>query len=145
MVLATAAGTRALLSDVGVTIVDDTKLNRALTQADNIVKTGTRKYDWTTDDLDYNTAVSAAEHIASSIVLEGMQDEQNDSREQRDFGRSLINMIKEALAAEDLIDVFDDDVIIERQSFTTRPLNPNAPYTEETTGQLLGDEGIEKL
>ena len=146
MALATAEGVRALLSDLGVTIITEAKVTRAITQADAIVQTGTRKYDWVVTDRDYYTAVSAAEHLASSIILEGMQDEENDSREQRDMGRSLINSIREALKEEDITEELDDDVVIERQPFTTRPLNPDAVYRRETTSEIISNgEGVANL
>jgi hypothetical protein len=106
--------------------VSDAKISEIIAESDAVVSMHTNKYDWDTDDADYNVVKRASELIAASDVRKMFGDKQEDADQ----------MYNEALRLLELTTDKSSEVggkaFMKRRAYRSWPANEHAtPYLNE--------------
>jgi hypothetical protein len=140
MVLGNVARTRALAGGHSTDNVSDADITIYLGYGTSMVKSETGKdFEADTGDPNYNSAVMAAEYLASSAIRDRFGDEGDVSQEHYDRGLKIIGEISKNLGG-----AASAGTTTVRGSYKSYPLNPAiTPYRSlHPTSEYLGEDVI---
>jgi len=128
MTIADPVNVRTLAGNRSIEILPESDITQAIEFSDSLVQSATTKTNWDITDPGYNVIKKASEFFASSSLLSGVQDAEEDAKKQWDYGDYLIKTLVANLGTATAGEEAGNIVNIESGVYQTFPLNPSAPY-----------------
>src|SRR5687767_9929523 len=136
MPIATISGVRYFMGNRGPSIIDDATITDKISWSDAYVKVRTGGTTWISGVEGYEIAREISELLASSSLLKGFSDEQEESHEQWKRASEMLDQLIQSIPA-----VESETVDMISPEYDTFPLNPVGYYRDGVTGRLIKQTG----